>query len=220
MSPDASTPRLNTLGRQSGAGSLLVMLPGAYMTPADYAAAGFFAALESRQLDVDLLAVEFDLEMISSGRALPALQEQILAPAHQQGYRRVWLGGISLGGLLSLCHVADTPGQIDGLCLLAPYPGSRLTTNAIARAGGLANWVPSSEELADPEFRAWHWLQQPPADLPVFVGYGSEDRFAAGMRQIAECFPPEHRLAVPGGHDWPVWQILWEQFLDRGYLSA
>jgi hypothetical protein len=95
-----------------------------------------------------------------------------------------------------------------------------LTTNAIARAGGMQQWQATQEELSDPEFRAWQWLQNPPPDFPVYVGYGSEDRFASGMKQIAECFPPAARYAIPGGHEWPVWQILWEHFLDSGYLSA
>lgn len=206
--------------RQSApnASELLVLLPGAYMAPEDFVAAGFFAAVEQRRLPLDLAAVAFDLETISSGAALPALQQHILAPARDRGYRRIRLGGISLGGLLSLCHIADTPGCVDGLCLLAPYPGSRLTLNAIDRAGGLDAWTPQAGELDDPEFRMWRWLQRPPADFPVFVGYGAEDRFAAGMRRIAERFPADARLAVPGGHDWPAWRVLWEHFLDRGDL--
>lgn len=211
---------LRTVERKTGADTLLVLLPGAYMTAADFATAGFFDAIARRRLALDLVAVDLDLEAISSGTALPALQAQILAPARQQGYSQVWLGGISLGGLLALCHNADTPGDVDGLCLLAPYPGSRLTTNAIARAGGLDVWQASAEELTDPEFRAWQWLQKPPADFPVFVGYGTEDRFAAGMAQIAGCFPQDARCAIPGDHDWPVWQVLWEHFLDSGKLPV
>lgn len=211
---------LRTVERKTGASTLLVLLPGAYMTAADFATAGFFDAIARRRLALDLVAVDLDLEAISSGAALPALQAQILAPARNQGYSQVWLGGISLGGLLALCHNADTPGAVDGLCLLAPYPGSRLTTNAIARAGGLGVWQASAEELSDPEFRAWQWLQKPPADFPVFVGYGTEDRFAAGMAQIAGCFPQDARCAIPGDHDWPVWQVLWEHFLDSGKLPV
>ena len=211
---------LNCIEQKSGAATLLVLLPGAYMTAADFATAGFFEAVSRRRLALDLVAVDLDLEAISSGTALPALQAQILAPARHQGYSQVWLGGISLGGLLALCHNADTPGAVDGLCLLAPYPGSRLTTNAIARAGGLDIWQASAEELSDPEFRAWQWLQKPPADFPVFVGYGTEDRFAAGMAQIAGCFPQDACRAVPGGHDWPAWQLLWEHFLDSGKLPV
>lgn len=212
--------RLPTIEQRCGAPTLLILLPGAYMTAADFVQAGFFEAVARRHLALDLVAVDLDLASISSGTALPAVQTQIIAAARQQGYANIWLGGISLGGLLALCHNADTPGSIDGLCLLAPYPGSRLTTNAIARAGGLAVWQASAEELGDPEFRAWQWLQKPPADFPVFIGYGTADRFAAGMAQIAACFPNNARCTIPGGHDWPVWQVLWEHFLDSGKLSV
>ena len=211
---------LQTIRQQGGAPELVVLLPGAYMSAVDFEQAGFFAAVAERQSPVDLIAVDLGLDAISSGTALPALQAEILGPAREQGYAKIWLGGISLGGLLALCHNADTPGAVDGLCLLAPYPGSRLTTNAIARAGGLATWQATPEELTDPEFRMWHWLRQPPAGFPVFVGYGTEDRFAAGMKQIADCFPATARQALPGDHDWPVWQGLWQHFLDSRRILA
>lgn len=214
------SPLLRTLRQTCGAPNLIVLLPGAYMTPEDFEKAGFFAAVSQRQLALDITAVDLDFAAISDGTALPALQAEILEPARQQGYKKIWLGGISLGGLLALCHNADTPGSVDGLCLIAPYPGSRLTTNAIARVGGLTEWHATADQLIDPEFRMWQWLQKPPPDFPVFVGYGTEDRFASGMQQIAECFPPADRHALPGDHDWPVWQVLWERFLDRLSLSA
>lgn len=208
---------LRTVGRPCGADTLLVLLPGAYMTADDYAAQ-FFPAVERRGLQLDLAAVDLGLDAVSAGDALPAVLEQVLRPARQT-HRQVWLGGISLGGLLALGLTADHPEAIDGLCLIAPYPGSRLTTNAIARSGGLDAWHPSAEQLADPEFRVYRWLKAPPA-LPAFVGYGSEDRFAPGMRAIAERFPPAARRAVPGGHDWPAWCDLWEHFLDRGLIPT
>jgi pimeloyl-ACP methyl ester carboxylesterase len=211
--------RLRTLRLDTGAPDLIVLLPGAYMQPEDFVASGFFSTVEQRGLQLDMAAVDLDLQMISDGSAVPAVVEQILLPARQD-HRRVWLGGISLGGLLSLCLNADYPGAVDGLCLLAPYPGSRLTTNAIARAGGLDAWQPTAEEMTDPEYRAYRWLKQVPEDLPAFVGHGSEDRFADGMKAIAERFPEEARHSIPGGHDWPVWQLLWEHFLDRGHFSA
>ena len=149
------SPPLRTLRQTCGAPNLIVLLPGAYMTPEDFEKAGVFAAVSQRQLALDIAAVDLDFAAISDGTALPALQAEILEPARQQGYKKIWLGGISLGGLLALCHNADT-----------------------------------------------------------------EDRFASGMQQIAECFPPAARHALPGDHDWPVWQVLWERFLDRLSLSA
>ena len=209
---------LRTLHQNTGAPTLIVLLPGAYMTPEDYVQAGFFRTVAERRLAVDMLAVDLDLTTISEGAALPALHTQILKPA-RQAYETIWLGGISLGGLLALSYQADKPGVVDGLCLLAPYPGSRLTTLAIDRAGGLSNWQATSEQLADPEYRLWRWLQDQPAEPPVFIGYGTEDRFAGGMQRIAECFPASTRHAIPGGHDWPVWEKLWAHFLDSGCLT-
>ena len=211
---------LRTLQQSCGARQLIILLPGAYMTAADYVSAGFFSVLSQRQLALDITAVDLDLAAISDGSALPALHAEIITPARQQGYEKIWLGGISLGGLLALCYAADQTDSIDGLCLLAPYPGSRLTTNAIARAGGLANWQATAEELTDPEFRMWRWLQKPPPELPIFVGYGREDRFAEGMQKIAECFPATARHAIPGQHEWAVWQVLWARFLDNLMLAA
>jgi len=210
---------LRTLRQQNGADSLLVLLPGAYMTPEHFVENGFFSVVESRKLNLDLIAVDLGLDAVSSGDAIPAVIEQILQPARAD-YQQVWLGGISLGGLLALGLNADYPGTVDGLCLIAPYPGSRLTTNAIARAGGLDVWQPSAEEMTDPEARVYHWLKAPPADFPVFVGHGSEDRFAAGMQAIAERFPTKARCTLPGDHDWPVWRNLWEHFLDLGHFPA
>lgn len=202
----------------TGATSLMILLPGAYMRSEDFVTAGFFTAVSSHTSDLDLIALDLDLQGMANGGSTSLLAEEIIMPAREQGYRKIWLGGISLGGLLALALQANQPGLIDGLCLLAPYPGSRLTSQAIQQAGGVDAWQPSAEELCDPEFRIWQWLKRPPADFPVFVGYGREDRFAQGMAAIASRFPEPARYTVSGGHEWPVWQRLWEHFLASGFL--
>ena len=111
-----STPR--TLRLEQGADELLVLLPGAYMKPEGFVAAGFFSAVQRRQLALDVTVVDIDLATISGGQALPAIRAGVIAPARPR-YRRITLGGISLGGFLSLALAADHPGEIDGLCLLA-----------------------------------------------------------------------------------------------------
>ena len=87
-------------------------------------------------------------------------------------------------------------------------------------ADAIAVWEPTEIDLADPEFRAYRWLKAPPACFPVFVGYGTEDRFAEGMQAIAERFPPAARCALRGDHDWPVWRDLWEHFLNLGHFAT
>lgn len=199
--------------------TLLVLLPGAYMTPAQFVEAGFLAAAD-RQGSLDLAIPSLDLAAITSPTALPALGQEILAPARASGYRQVWLGGISLGAFLALAYAADHGQDIDGLCLLAPYPGSRITSNEIIAAGGLSAWQPGEAQLADPEFRVWNWLKSPPAHLHIYCGYGRQDRFVKGMDMLAAALPEASVHTLPGGHDWPVWQDLWQHFLQGGWLPA
>lgn len=225
-----TTAPLRSLRLEQGGRDLLILLPGAYMRPEDFVAAGFFDLVAKQLPNLDISAVDLDLASVSGGLALTAIRRDLLDPA-RESYRQVWLGGISLGGLLALAQAAEQPDSIAGLCLLAPYPGSRLTTGAIKAAGGLAQWQATPEQLSDPEFRVWHWLkfqktsqqtlQQNAADstIPAFIGYGTEDRFADGMQQVADCFLPSTRHTVPGGHDWPAWQQLWTAFITSPHFA-
>lgn len=209
---------LRTVGTLGAAPQLLVMLPGVAMRPEEVFDAGFARAIERRGLPLDLLAVDISGVGLDAVDTWDALQNGILTPARERG-ARVWLGGISLGGMVAMAHVAARPGVADGLCLLAPYPGSRPSVNLIERAGGPDHWQPSEADLRDPELRVWQWLQRLPPELPVFIGHGTEDRFAARIQRVAERFPPASRHTVTGGHDWSAWLPLWESFLDAGHFS-
>lgn len=201
------------------ADTLLALLPGAYMTPRHFADAGFVAARDARGAALDLAIADLDLAAISGGAALAAVCDAILRPARRD-YRTVWLGGISLGGFLALLCAARRPADVDGLCLFAPYPGSRITAKAIAAAGGLAAWTPTSEQLADPEFELWAWLRSDAAKPPTYIDYGTEDRFADGIAQLAAALPQARMRTRPGGHDWPVWSAAWDDFLAAGLPAA
>jgi pimeloyl-ACP methyl ester carboxylesterase len=121
---------------------------------------------------------------------------------------------------LALSYLAQGIGAVDGACLLAPYAGSRLTTNAIKRSGGLDAWQPSAAQLQDPEFRLWQWLKQADLKIPLFMGYGEQDRFVDGMQPMARRLPNAIHRTVMGGHDWPTWLALWTDFLETGCFAA
>lgn len=209
--------RDGALFHRCGAANLLVLLPGALMTPQHMVQAGLFAAVQERGLALDLMTPDLHAQGVCNSAALDQLQTEILAPARHR-YQQVWLGGISRGGQLALSWLAEMDCRVDGMCLLAPYAGSRLTTNAIRRAGGVDGWQPTPEELQDPEFRLWQWLKRPDFKGPIFMGYGEQDRFADGMQLLAERLPAANHCTLPGGHDWPVWQKLWAHFLELDFF--
>jgi len=204
---------MSTVAEDAKAGQVLFLLPGAQMTAQHMEDEGLLALAAERRPALTVEPLNLGQEAIYDPTALQRLDDDVLSPARRQ-YRRVWLGGISLGGLLSLAYLAQRTGRIDGLCLLAPYPGSRLTLNAIAPSGGLGAWTPTARQLDDVEFRVWHWLQSAEPAVPMFIGYGGQDRFASGIRQLAQCLPTARIEVVDGGHDWAVWRTLWSRFLD------
>lgn len=202
-----------------GATTLMVLLPGALMTPQQMVDAGVFAAVQSRKLALDVTLPDLHALGVDNRHALQLLETQLLAPARAQ-YDAVWLGGISRGGHLALSCLAAGAGHLSGVCLLAPYPGSRITSNSVERAGGLNNWQPTPEQLQDPEFRLWNWLKDPHWPRGVFMGYGVDDRFADGMLRLAARLPAAQLHTVAGAHDWAAWSPLWERFLDLHFGMA
>jgi len=210
----------DSLAPGSRAPVLLVLLPGALQQPEHLLEQGYAAAVRERGLALDLAVVDLGLRYIGEAgdaTAVRRLDDQLLLPA-QRDYREIWLAGISLGGFVALAHAARHPGRVRKLCLLAPYPGTRLLTGAIVRAGGPAAWAATSAADDDDEQRAWRWLAQSAlaSGAPeIHLGYGDRDRFAAGHRLMAAMLPPDRVEVIAGGHDEPSWRILWNHFLDR-----
>ena len=221
---------------------LLVLLPGANMTPTEMVDEGFVRALRQRGLAVDVLLVGAGLPYVYDGSMLDRLRDDVIAPYRARGYRRIWLAGISLGGYVAMGYALTNPGQIEGIVALAPYLGRRPLVQDIVAAGGPATWVTSAVPREDDTDQGlWRWLARLPAALPaalptdlpaalpaalpadppaLHLGYGTEDRFAEGHRLLASLLPPERVLTASGGHDWAPWRQLWADWLDRGHLPA
>ena len=134
----------------------LVLLPGAQMRPADIQRAGFGRAIEDTQVALDLFLPDLHINTADGSDASERL-ENVLEPL-QTRYAELWLGGISLGGLLALHHAQRQPAGLAGLCLLAPYPGSRLTTNTIQRVRPAAGQRLSRKASHLRPLRVWLWL--------------------------------------------------------------
>lgn len=196
------------------ASTLLILLPPAYQQPKAFFAQGFVSAVRERALDVDLYLAELNFSDIADLSVLTQLHHQLIIPARAQGYRAIWLAGISIGGYIATAYADRYPGHINGLLLLAPYPGSRIATNAIHNAGGIHAWhmAPATD---DPELRNWHWLKTwANTQVATYLAYGNADRFAEAHAMMAQLLPEPHVDCIAGDHTWPVWQQLWRNFLD------
>jgi len=194
----------------------MIWLPGAYHCAQDFVRAGFAQAAAQRQIRVDLQFVELDMQHLDDRHAFARLRTEIVLPARDSG-AAVWLAGISLGGLVALDYASSHPGELDGLCLLAPYLGNRMLINEIAATSGLAAWHPGELAESDAERRIWRYAQTRSDSSKLYLGYGRNDRFAAAHALLAAVLPSGWVNVVAGGHEWPTWLRLWENFLDSHF---
>ncbi len=239
-------------GAGAGAGTgdviaptLVVMLPGAFSRPPEFAEAGFPQALQDRRLAVDVLVVDSHLGYFNDRSVLRRLRDEVVLPARAQGYQRIWLLGISLGGFAALGYAVRHGADIDGVLALAPYLGPRRLWQEMEQAGGPRAWRAAGLDAKPAEVREIREASQaseagdeldrdiwrafsgplaasgaPPGLPPIYLGYGLDDRFASAHRRLAELLPPERVRTTPGGHDWPAWRTLWLAWLDQGQLSS
>jgi hypothetical protein len=207
---------------------LVVMLPGAYSRPAEFVTAGFPQALRERGFMHDVRVVDSHLGYFTEGSVLRRLREEVVLPARAEGYRKVWLVGISLGGFGALAYAVRHGADIDGVLALAPYLGPRRLTQAIDAAGGARAWLAAGLDAPQPDEsegdlvnrELWRTFAQASTSLPpIHLGFGLSDRFAPAHRRFAELLPAERVSTAAGGHDWRAWRALWEAWLGQGLLA-
>jgi pimeloyl-ACP methyl ester carboxylesterase len=195
----------------------MVWLPGAYHGAQDFVTAGFAEAVRTRRAALDLIFVDLELAHVGDRSALLRLRSDIVLPARAAGVS-LWVGGISLGGLFALDYAASFADELDGLCLLAPYLGSRIIAREIAQAPGLAAWQPGELAETDEERRIWRYIKNRRAGPPpLYLGFGEADRFAGAHALLAAALPADCIDTIAGGHDWPTWLKLWERFLESRF---
>lgn len=203
---------------------LLVMLPGAGITAQDFQTHGLVAAAQISPYPIDVIATGPDMSLYLDGDIAAAIHHSVIEPALARGHTRIWLLGISLGGMGALLYAARHAHHLDGMILLAPFLGTQGTIAEISASGGLAAWQAEHSGATTGEqcLLAWlqHHLKNRSARPALYLGYGQTDRFAAGHRLLADALPPAAVLTHPGGHDWDTWLPLCRAVLATAPFAA
>ncbi len=204
-SPVAVTGRTSTL---------VVFLPGRGDTLGAFEREGVMATLRAAGVQADTVEVDAHLGYYLKKTVVEQLRDEVLLPARQQGYRRIVLVGVSLGGLGSLLTERDHPGSVDAIVLLAPYLGKKEKLfDGIAAAGGPAAWARGRDPRAGSvEEQLWTFLGTKTSALPpTWLLSGTEDSYARGHRLFAMLLPADRVTTIAGGHDWATWRALWHE---------
>ncbi len=214
-------PGRRTADPRRAARTLIAFLPGIYDVPEDFERFGFFGEVRRRALAADLLAVDAHVGYFRERTVAERLRDEIVVPAHARGERRVWLVGVSLGGLGALLAAALAPG-VAGVVAIAPFLATPDLAEEVRRAGGLRDWRPGpirDDDALRPLLAFLRERERRTADarraLPrLVVGWGRDDRYADTLDAVFAGGAADERIVVPGGHDWPAWRDIWRRVLD------
>ena len=130
-----------------------------------------------------------------------------------------------MGGLGAILYAKQQPQDIDAVVLIAPFLSDEGVLKEIEAAGGLARWVPK-EPIPESDYQRdlWKWLRgytDPQHVLPpIYLGFGTEDRFVRGHRLLATALPKTQVFSAPGTHAWEPWREVFHQILATGVVSS
>lgn len=215
--------RNNEYGPQK---NMIIFLRGYSGSYKDFASQGFVNDVRIRKLPFDMAAPNAHPGYYFGETLVPRLRADVIAPARAQGYRRFWLVGTSMGGLGALMYMLKHPEDLQGVLLISPFLGYSSIIREIENAGGVRGWEPGKyDPNEDWQRMLWDSLKQIAAGekkMPVelYLGYGTEDTFAAGQKLLADLLPRDHVIQISGGHDTKTMKRIWQIFLEKDALRS
>ena len=201
---------------------VVLFLPGRRSRAEDFRRHGFGEIARQAGIEARLVAADAHLGYYRERVLVERIRHDLVSPARRRGVARLWVVGVSLGGVGALLLDRELETELEGLVLLAPYLGEEEILDAVEAAGGPREWRPGEEEDGEEVGRRiWRGLRRLlAADAPLWLGYGRDDRMARGHRLLAAALPQDRVVAVEGGHDWDAWTRIWREIAGRAPICA
>jgi pimeloyl-ACP methyl ester carboxylesterase len=203
--------------------NMLIFLRGRGGSHKDFASEGFIDDIKTRALPFDMAVPNAHIGYYFGETLVPRLKADIIDPARRNGYEKIWLVGVSMGGLGALMYSRQFPDDVAGVCLISPFLGYDAIIDEIEEAGGVRQWSPGEyDPQNDWQRMFWHWLKQcAEGEKPmprIYLGYGTEDPFATAHQLLADILARDHVFTAPGGHTPKTMKQVWRLFLGKGVL--
>ena len=121
--PTAPIPSVKYLGPNSTGKSLVIFFPGYRDTAEDFQKHNFIQLLNHYYPQVDSVALNAHVGYFENRSLVERVYEDIISPAIDQGYEKITLVGISMGGFGVLWTGSELRNYIDSIVLIAPFLG-------------------------------------------------------------------------------------------------
>jgi len=203
--------------------TLLVMLPGRRGTAEQFMDEGFVDLVLKAGYALDVITADAHIGYYYNKTVIERIRQDIILPARARGYKKIWIMGISMGGLGAIWYDRTHPGDVDGLILLAPYLGDKPVVDEVEAAGGLRGWNQDEQDRGVFQKEIWGmtkgYVDRQASAGRLFLGYGLQDAFARSNSVLAREIPAGQVATLPGSHDWRTWRLLLARLLENRLLQ-
>ena len=198
---------------------LIIFLPGLLDSASTFEEKEFFSLARKAGVKADMVAMSIHIGHLMENKMIERVELDVYMDAIKQGYKNIWLVGVSIGGLNSLLFYRKHMKGLCGVVALAPYVAGGVLLEELQR-DGVDNWEPKEVYdmmLLEKKLQfLWAWLQQQKSDnnlKSVYLGYGKQDRFIEAIKLLESILDKNNIIAIDGGHDWETGQKVWKQQL-------
>ena len=201
------------------ADDLYIFFPGRRDDVSDFGGVGYARVLGERLPAAAAVSLDARMGYYRNRSLVERVKLDALERYDAGAYRRVYLVGLSLGGLGAILSGYEFPEQVDGILLISPFLGYDGILDEIERAGGVGAWSPGEVTARDWQRVVWSQLKEYLAQdgelPPITLAYGRDDYLVKGHRLLAAALPDDRVISVPGEHTNPVFLKLWSKLLER-----
>jgi pimeloyl-ACP methyl ester carboxylesterase len=197
--------------------NLLVLMRGLGADHTIFGKEGVVEEIRDLGLPFDVIAPNAHFGYYQAETLVQRLKEDVIDPAHRQGYEQIWLAGFSMGGLGALIYLRSHPEDIDGILLTSPFLGWPGIHSEIQQAGGVSEWLPNQSDPKDWQRMIWGWISQQDfkSQVPIWLAYGENDILTrAGPPLLATVLPASRVFTTPGNHTIATFRTLFRQHLS------
>jgi pimeloyl-ACP methyl ester carboxylesterase len=212
-------------GGPNPTGDLVIFLPGLGDDMEAFERAGFIDLLRRSSRPMDAVVADAHLGYYLDGSLLERVYEDVVLPYENAGYSRLFVVGVSLGGLGAIQLRQTLGDRIDGIVLFGPFLGEDDLIREIEDGGGVQDWRRRLVYTPERERQVWIWIDEliePGSNrIPsAILAFGSGDKFERAGRLLARWLPDDDVFTNDGGHDWATWSLLWADVLESGRWKA
>lgn len=196
---------------------LIIFLPGLYDSASKFKDENFFNIARKADIKADLVALNINVIHLARNMMIKRIETDLFQYKEENGYKNIWIVGVSLGGLNTLLFYQKYEKDICGVILLAPYLADDTLVEEINEADGVINWQAQNlekDDIVDERIeKLWSWLKQKSDFSKIYLGYGKQDSFIDSSLILKSLLNNKNVTAIKGGHDWETGQSIWQQQL-------